>query len=174
MQWAPDLAALLTVATILVGWNMILPVARTSHSGGAIVGYARVIDGDTLDLSGARIRLHGIDAPESTRTCTIAERVYRCGEWVTQALADLVRGQALRCDPLGLDPYRRTIGRCKIESTGQDIESWMVRQGYAVAYTHYSYAYVHDELVARISGRGLWAGTFEWPWDYRHEARDRR
>ena len=50
----------------------------------------------------------------------------------------------------------------------------MVRQGYAVAYTRYSYAYVHDELVARISGRGLWAGTFEWPWDYRHEARDRR
>ena len=86
----------------------------------------------------------------STQTCTIADQVYRCGERATQALADLVRGQALRCDPLGLDRYRRTIGRCKIESTGQDIESWMVRQGYAVAYTRYSYAYVHDELIARI------------------------
>jgi endonuclease YncB( thermonuclease family) len=125
---------LLTVATILVGWNTIRPVARTYQSGGAIVGYARVIDGDTLDLSGTRIRLHGIDAPEATQTCTIAEQVYRCGERATQALADLVRGQALRCDPLGLDRYRRTIGRCKIESTGQDIGSWMVRQGHAVAY----------------------------------------
>ena len=50
----------------------------------------------------------------------------------------------------------------------------MARQGYGVAYTCYPYAYVHDELVARISGRGLWAGTFEWPRDYRHETRDRR
>jgi endonuclease YncB( thermonuclease family) len=165
---------LLTIAIILVGWNSILPVARTYRSGGAIVGYARVIDGDTLDLSGARIRLRGIDAPEATQTCTIAEQVYRCGERATQALADLIRGQALRCDPLGLDQYRRTIGRCKIIALASTSDPRWVRQGYAVAYTRYSCAYVHDELVARISGRGLWAGTFEWPWVYRHEARDRR
>ena len=39
-----------------------------------ITGPARVIDGDTLDISGQRIRLHVIDAPEKNRTCQI-ERV---------------------------------------------------------------------------------------------------
>jgi endonuclease YncB( thermonuclease family) len=141
------------------------------RSAGAIAGYASVIDGETLDLSGIRIRLHGIDAPESTQTCTTAAKVYRCGDRATQAMVDLVRGQTVRCDPMGMDRYGRTIAGCKIENTGQDIEAWMVRQGHAVAYTRYSYEYVPDELVARVARRGLWAGTFEWPWDYRREMR---
>ncbi len=166
------LTVLLSITAILIGWHTILPTAHTQQSGGAIAGYARVIDGDTLDLSGTRIRLHGIDAPESTQTCTTAEQVYRCGDRATQALANLVRGQTVLCDPMGTDRYRRTIARRSIETTGQDIESWMVRQGFAVAYTRYSYDYVPDELVARLARRGLWSGTFEWPWDYRRETRD--
>lgn len=34
-----------------------------------IAGVASVIDGDTLEIHGHRIRLHGIDAPESAQRC---------------------------------------------------------------------------------------------------------
>lgn len=166
-----QLTALLLVLATLISWHTPRAIMRTFPSGAVIVGYARVVDGDTLDLSGTRIRLHGIDAPEITQTCKIAGRVYQCGLLAAQALSGLVRGQRIRCDPSGLDRYGRTIARCTTESTGVDIEAWMVRQGYAVAYTRYSHAYAVDELFARARGRGIWAGTFEWPWDYRHEAR---
>src|SRR5688572_22588959 len=44
-----------------------------------VVGTARVLDGDTLDLAGHRIRLYGIDAPESRQICQRQGRSYGCG-----------------------------------------------------------------------------------------------
>jgi endonuclease YncB( thermonuclease family) len=166
------LAVLLAVLATLAGWHLLQPNVPRLRSPEARLGYAQVIDGDTIDLAGTRIRLHGIDAPEATQTCTMGTQLYPCGHLATRALADLVRGQPIRCDPLGLDRYRRTVARCVIERTGQDIEAQMVRQGYAVAYTRFSYDYVADELVARAARRGIWADAFEWPWVYRGEARE--
>ena len=47
---------------------------------------ARVIDGDTLDIAGERIRLHGIDAPESEQTCVADGVTWPCGQSATAAL----------------------------------------------------------------------------------------
>ena len=44
-----------------------------------VVGSARVIDGDTLEISGQRIRIHGIDAPEGRQTCTRGQAAWLCG-----------------------------------------------------------------------------------------------
>ena len=44
------------------------------------IGPARIIDGDTLDIAGERIRLHGIDAPESRQSCVVGSEVWRCGQ----------------------------------------------------------------------------------------------
>jgi endonuclease YncB( thermonuclease family) len=134
-------------------------------------GPARVIDGDTIEIANTRIRLYGIDAPEAAQTCSINNRSYRCGENATRALAGLVQGHEVRCDPTGFDRYRRTIARCEIADSSVSINSWLVRQGLAVAYRRYSHAYVSDEYIARAAHRGLWAGTFEMPWDFRHESR---
>ena len=44
-----------------------------------IAGTASVIDGDTIEIHGQRIRFHGIDAPESAQTCVAGGEVWRCG-----------------------------------------------------------------------------------------------
>jgi endonuclease YncB( thermonuclease family) len=169
------LAVLMAIAASLIAWHTFEPATGTRYvrqsSASPIVGYARVVDGDTIDVSGIRIRLYGIDAPESAQTCVIDSQSYRCGERATLALIDFVRGQTVRCEPTGLDPFRRVIARCRLDASDTDINSWLVREGFAVAYRHYSYAYILDELHARVAGRGLWAGTFEMPWDYRAEAK---
>ena len=47
----------------------------------------------------------------------------------------------------------------------------MVRHGWALAYRHYSTAYVADEDAAHVAGEGIWRGTFDAPWDWRRGQR---
>jgi endonuclease YncB( thermonuclease family) len=49
---------------------------------------------------------------------------------------------------------------------GQDVGAYLVAKGLAVAYVHYSTAYVPAETAARSGGLGLWAGAFDRPWDW--------
>jgi endonuclease YncB( thermonuclease family) len=133
---------------------------------GDIVGRARVIDGDTIDIAGARIRLRGIDAPESNQTCTDSgNRAWRCGRAATHELIDHIAGRPLKCESAGFDRYRRVLAVCAVPD-GSDVNAWMVRQGWALAY--YSAAYRSEEAQAHAAKRGIWAGSFMAPWEWRH------
>ncbi len=78
-----------------------------------IVGKAWVIDGDTIDVSGYRIRLQGIDAPESNQTCADAgNRAYKCGRIASHELIEHLAGQPLKCAASGRDRYRRVLATC--------------------------------------------------------------
>lgn len=127
-----------------------------------VAGQARVIDGDTLDLDGRRIRLAGLDAPELGQTCERAGVPYRCGETARDALRELVR-TGLSCTVSGLDKYRRDLARC--EASGRDVGSVLVMQGLAVAYGRYE----AEERDARQRQSGLWAGRFERPSAWRSQ-----
>jgi endonuclease YncB( thermonuclease family) len=136
---------------------------------GDIVGVARIIDGDTIDIAGTRIRLAGIDAPESDQSCTDSgNRAWRCGKAATQAISARIAGRPLKCETSGLDRYRRVLATCALPD-GSDINAWMVRQGWALAY--YSEAYRAEEGEARAAARGVWAGSFMPPWEWRHTHR---
>ena len=137
-----------------------------------ITGQPRVIDGDTLEVAGQRIRLHGIDAPESKQLCRRNGERWRCGKDATSALKAWLGNRAVSCEELDRDRYRRVVARCAVG--GVDIGEWMVSQGWAVAYYLYSYDYSRAEQRAKSARRGLWAGEFEKPWKWRKEQRKRR
>ncbi|QEX23368.1 hypothetical protein FRZ61_33060 [Hypericibacter adhaerens] len=126
-----------------------------------------MIDGDTIEIHGTRIRLFGIDAPEGRQLCKDASgKDYRCGQKAAFALADHIGAGTVSCDARDIDRYGRTVAVCHLGA--EDLNAWMVAQGWAVAYRHYSKDYVQQEDTAKSAKLGVWAGSFEWPWDWRH------
>ena len=135
-----------------------------------LTGSARVIDADTLEISGERIRLEGIDAPESAQMCADGEgRPYPCGREATAALRALLGAQDIRCETQGRDRYGRWIAFCYLGA--RDVNAWLVEQGHAVAYRKHSDYYVPEEIAAREARRGVWQGRFVMPWEWRRGKR---
>ncbi len=141
-----------------------------------ITGFAKVIDGDTIKINSKKIRLYGIDAPEKKQKCkktylTISfmsfTKDYMCGEVSTEKLIKKINKQKLNCNILDVDRYKRLIGECFKRNI--NLNSWMVSNGFAVAYRKYSKKYVSDEINAKNNKLGIWQGKFEMPWDYRRK-----
>lgn len=128
---AENVAQLFAVAVLLFA----LPCTATD-----LAGQDSVIDGDTIEIHGQRIRLYGIDAPESGQTCEADGKVYRCGKDAAFALTDKIGRQTVECEDRGRDRYDRVIAICY--AGGQDIGAWLVDQGWALAFRRYSLDYV--------------------------------
>ena len=124
-----------------------------------IYGLPVVTDGDTIKILNNKIRLHGIDAPEKRQNCTKNEKKYNCGVVATEALSKKIGKNIVKClTQKKKDRYNRFIGICFVEH--EDLNKWMVRNGYAVAYKRYSKDYILDEEFAKTNKLGLWSGTF--------------
>jgi endonuclease YncB( thermonuclease family) len=134
--------------------------------GRQIIGVASVIDGDTIEIHGERIRLFGIDAPESRQECRRPDGArWRCGQQAALALQDHIGRRPITCEQRDIDRYHRTVAQCRLVS--EDINAWLVENGWAVAFTRYSRDYVQQEEKARAGRRGIWSGDFVMPWDWR-------
>ncbi|MER9412898.1 thermonuclease family protein [Mesorhizobium sp. M0589] len=127
-----------------------------------------MVDGDTIEIHGQRIRVNGIDSPESAQICLDASnKKYRCGQKASLALSDFLEThQPASCIEVDRDRYRRVVAVCT--AGGVDIGEWMVRQGFAIDWPKYSAGfYGKAEMEARAAKRGVWAGSFERPWEWR-------
>ena len=139
-----------------------------------ISGIPVITDGDTIKIFDKRIRFHGIDAPEKKQLCkkpflnimifTFHED-YSCGQKSTEALIKKINNQKITCKISDVDYFKRLIGECYKRKT--NLNSWMVSNGYAVAFRKYSKKYVSEEILAKQEKKGMWQGKFEMPWDYR-------
>jgi endonuclease YncB( thermonuclease family) len=126
-----------------------------------ITGSAEAIDGDSLRVGGVEIRLHGVDAPELNQTCSVSNRETPCGREARAHLRRFAASGLVTCVGSEHDRYGRLLARCRVR--GIDINAAMVREGMAIAFG----AYTSEETEARAAYRGLWAGTFERPRDWR-------
>lgn len=137
-----------------------------------LTGRARVVDGDTLELSGVKVRLLGVDAPELDQRCQQGGRVWACGQAARAALAGIVGQRRITCLVQDIDRYGRDVAVCQVGD--QDVGAVMVRQGMAIAYRRYSGRYVNAEAAARAEGLGLWTSTYVAPEAYRQAERAQR
>jgi endonuclease YncB( thermonuclease family) len=129
------------------------------------MGTASVIDGDTLEIHGQRIRLYGIDAPESDQLCKENGQRYRCGQKAAIALSDFIGWRTVSCRQRDTDRYGRIVALCSVSD--QDLGTWLVSNGHALAYRKYSLDYVGAERAAAAARIGIWAGEFDAPWEWR-------
>ena len=126
-----------------------------------------VIDADTVDVDGTRLRLHGIDAPETRQTCRAMGRTWNCGAAATEALK--ARAEGMNCAGGETGRFGRTIGTCS--AGGIDLNAWLVANGWALAYRQFSEDYADEEAQARAHRLGMHRGQFVDPWNWRRGAR---
>lgn len=153
------------VGILADGAGVVREALSQESADAALTGTARIIDGDTLEVRGSRVRLHGIDAPESAQRCRSEGRAWSCGREATRALAGRIGSRPVACKEHDRDRYGRVVAVCRV--AGEDVNAWMVASGWAFAYRKYSMRYVAEEIAAKTAGRGVWRGDVVAPWDWR-------
>lgn len=165
---------------LLVGFALAFAIGRWTSVDGSqaapgrfrdvppsVSGTPLVLDGDTLDFDGLRVRLFGIDAPERDQLCEQEDGSrYSCGITSREVLVSVIDHAPVRCTRKDVDRYGRMVAVC--EGRNGDLGARMVEHGDAIAYRQYSNDYVDEEASARSRHLGLWQGRFEAPWDWRH------
>jgi endonuclease YncB( thermonuclease family) len=130
-----------------------------------IIGKAKVIDGDTIHIKNNKIRLHGIDAPETKQTCKIDKEEWFCGKQSKNELKKIINNQSVECVVNDIDIYNRYVAICV--SNNINLNQWMVKNGWAIAYRYYSTDYIIEEKYARDNILGIWKSEFLKPYQYR-------
>ena len=157
--------ALAVAAASLLAATIIVP----AHAGELAGRVIALDDGDSFTLIGPdnkeiRVRLEGIDAPESGQIW---------GTRSKQILSSFILAKEVRIVTSGRDQYGRTLGR--VYAAGTDVNAEMVRSGAAWAYRQYltDASLIQIEQQAKTARRGLWALSPDEtmpPWEWRRSA----
>ena len=132
-----------------------------------ISGIPTVIDGDTIYIKQIKIRFSGIDTPEKNQTCDLNGKKILCGLLAKKILEKKISQNEVNCIEEGRDRYGRILAECFLNN--ESLSSYLVRAGYAFAYTKYSKKYINDEIYAKQNKLGLWRTNFKYPWDFRRD-----
>ena len=152
-------------------------VLLSNSTAEEISGIPKVVDGDTVHINNDKFRLEGIDAPEMRQQCKKESfkisffigftfyKDYSCGRVSKEKLITKINTSEIKCISSSKDRYKRYIATCFKGKT--NLNQWMVRNGFAIAYRRYSKKYVPDEEFAKENKLGLWQGKFMEPEKWR-------
>ncbi|WP_299144616.1 thermonuclease family protein [uncultured Tateyamaria sp.] len=131
-----------------------------------ISGAVRVIDADTVDVGGTRVRLHAIDAPEQDQTCLTEHGLpFACGQWASAQVVERFGGRHATCEQVDTDRHGRAVAKCAVDAV--DMGAEIVTQGWAFAYRRYGMDYDLDEKAAYVTDRGLHGFRVQSPAQFR-------
>jgi endonuclease YncB( thermonuclease family) len=140
----------------------------------------KVSDGDTIHVTDplgtkVKVRLYGIDAPETEksnkRTGRISKPGQPYGEEAFKALNNKIYRKQVKLEIIAFDQYKRSVGIVCLN--GKNINQEMVAEGWAWAYRQYldrphASEYIEAEEHARVSRLGLWKqNNPQPPWEFR-------
>jgi endonuclease YncB( thermonuclease family) len=131
----------------------------------------QVIDGDTIHIGKLKYRFFGIDAPEIKQICEKDNIKIKCGVIAKNVLKNKIGDKIPECIIKDKDRYQRLVAECFIEK--ESLSKFMVREGYAVAYTQYSKDFIEDEKYAKENKLGIWSMSFQMPSEYRKSLRNK-
>jgi endonuclease YncB( thermonuclease family) len=133
-----------------------------------ISGSASVIDGDTIEIRGERIRVLGIDAPELDQMCSDrgGNDTWHCGQEAARALWDFLGQYPVTCETSGTDYAGRWFAYCDVP--GMSIATWMAGNGWAIPNQDCKCEEVRAwARFAESKGAGIWGSVFQMPWEWR-------
>ena len=131
----------------------------------------QVIDGDTIHIGKNKYRFFGIDAPETKQICEKDNKKIQCGVIAKNVLKNKIGDKIPECVVKDKDRYQRLVAECFIGK--ESLSRFMVREGYAVAYTQYSKDFIEDEKYAKENKLGIWSMNFQTPSEYRKSLRNK-
>lgn len=153
---------------------LILLLASSAASAETIAGGASVIDGDTIEIQGERIRILDIDAPERGQLCfkklqSIDEGAWPCGLQAALALSDWIGEQTVTCETTTKETtelFKTWLAHCAV--AGQDVAEWLAASGWAVPDRKCKCDAIRDAAHdARAAQLGIWGSAFTLPWEWR-------
>ena len=131
----------------------------------------QVIDGDTIHIGKLKYRFFGIDAPEIKQICEKDNTKIQCGVIAKSILKNKIADKIPECIVKDKDRYQRLVAECFIGK--ESLSRFMVREGYAVAYSQYSKDFIDDEKYAKENKLGIWSMNFQIPSEYRKSLRNK-
>lgn len=131
----------------------------------------QVIDGDTIHIGKLKYRFFGIDAPEIKQICEKDNTKIQCGVIAKSVLQNKIADKIPECVVKDKDRYQRLVAECFIGK--ESLSRFMVREGYAVAYSQYSKDFIEDEKYAKENKLGIWSMNFQIPSEYRKSLRNK-
>ncbi|MBT4934910.1 MAG: thermonuclease family protein [Rhodospirillaceae bacterium] len=148
--------------------TLLLVLQASPAQSDEITGKGRAIDGDSLTIDGAEIRLYGIDAPELAQTCTTKKgKLQQCGDLARQMLDTLTKNVNVKCQTQTTDTDGKMAAICFAGPF--DINEQMVAAGWAFPLMNEVAAYERAEKFARARAEGIWRGTFIPPAQWREQ-----
>lgn len=154
---------------VLVLVLLILPWLAAAPVAAEVEGVPRALSGDVLVFGPERVRLIGIDAPEEDQYCeNDYGQPFECGLQALDALVEMIGNRRVTCVGDQRDDEGRLLGTCYAGDL--NLNSRMVRTGWAVAREQERADYVVLEQLARREKAGIWSLRFMDPAEWRRQS----